>query len=83
MEITAYTLPGCSSCNILKQLFQRAKVEYKEVVVGTDIQTSTFQIDYPNVDRFPFVVIDGEKIGGLIETAKLFVDKGLVSSKKE
>ena len=31
---------------------------------------------------FPVVIIDDELIGGLIETAKLFLKKGLVTSSK-
>ena len=82
MEITAYTLPGCSSCVTLKELFERAEVEYKEQRVHTDISLEQFRQDYPTVPGFPYVVIDGEPIGGLIEVAKMFVQKGLVSSKR-
>jgi glutaredoxin len=82
MEIIAYTLPGCSSCNVLKELFQRAEVEYTETTIHKDISLEKFTQDYPNVLGFPYVVIDGERIGGLVEVAKLFVGKGLVSSKK-
>ena len=82
MEIIAYTLPGCSACQTLKKLFQRAEVEYTETTIHKDISLVKFTQDYPNVSVFPYVVIDGERIGGLVEVAKLFVDKGLVSSKK-
>jgi len=82
MEITAYTIPGCSSCGILKELFERASVTYEEVVVKKNISMVDFQSMFPQVRGFPFVVIDGENIGGLIEVAKIFVQKGLVSSKK-
>jgi glutaredoxin len=83
MEIVAYTLTGCSSCDILKQLFERAKVDYQEKKVGTDISLEEFKQHYPSISAFPYVVIDGEPVGFLMETAKLFVEKGLVSSKKE
>jgi glutaredoxin 3 len=82
MEITAYTSQGCSSCGIVKELFQRASVEYKEITIHKDISLVEFKQTFPEVGGFPFVVIDGEKIGGLLEVAKLFVEKGLVSSKK-
>ena len=83
MIIEAYTLPGCSSCGQLKKLFDRASVEYKEVMLRRDMTVDEFSSYFPGVNSFPFVVIDGEKIGGLVETAKLFVSKGLVSSKKQ
>jgi glutaredoxin 3 len=82
MKIIAYTLPGCSACQTLKKLFHRAAVEYTETTIHKDISAEEFKQDYPNVSVFPYVVIDGERIGGLVEVAKLFVSKGLVSSKK-
>lgn len=82
MEITAYTLPGCSSCDVLKQLFARAEVSYTEVMVRKDITLENFSNEFPGVGLFPFVVIDGERIGGIVDVAKLFVEKGLVSSKR-
>jgi glutaredoxin len=83
MEIIAYTLEGCSSCGILKELFKRADVSYKEKMVNRDVTLEDFKQQFPEVSQFPFVVIDGEPIGGLIEVTKLFVQKGMVSSKKE
>ena len=37
---------------------------------------------YPGVRSFPYVIIDDNPVGGLVETVKLFVKEGLVSSKK-
>jgi glutaredoxin len=82
MEIVAYTLEGCSSCNHLRELFKRADVSYEEKKVRVDLTLEVFMEEFPGVQQFPFVVIDGEKIGGLLEVAKLFVKKGLVSSNK-
>ena len=83
MEIIVYTMVGCSSCNIIKELFQRADVNYTEYVLNKDISLSELKEKYPHVNFFPFVVIDNEEVGGLIETAKLFLEKGLVSSKRK
>lgn len=83
MEIIAYTLPGCSSCKTLRELFERANVSYEEKVVKEDIELTEFRQIYPTVSTFPFVVVDGESIGGLVDAVKLFIDKGLVSSSKK
>ena len=86
MKIKAYTKVGCQFCGNLIELFERAGVEYTTIVVGekeNQCPTELFQKEYPDVIGFPFVVIDGEKIGGLVETAKLFLDKNLVSVKKK
>lgn len=82
MEITAYTLPGCNHCTHLKELFRRAETSYTEVMVKRDIPLEDFQQQYPGINHFPFVVINNERIGGLVDVVKLFVAKGLVSSSR-
>jgi len=83
MEITAYTLLGCSHCQTLRELFKRAGTEYTEIMVKRDITTDEFHELYSDVNSFPFVVIDEERVGDLVATVKLFVAKGLVSSSKK
>jgi len=86
MEIIAYTTRGCKYCTYLEELFGRAKVDYKKIVVGNtanDFSMSAFTEDFPEVVGFPHVVIDGESIGGLVETAKFLMNLGLVSAPKK
>lgn len=86
MEIKAYTTIGCKYCITLKELFQRANVEYEEIIVGDNqnqFSREAFMELYPAINAYPFVVIDGEAIGSLVEVAKLFLQKGLVSSSKK
>ena len=83
MEIIAYTTPGCFYCDKLKELFQRAQVDSTIITIGTDITREEFKESFPDVQTFPHVIIDGETIGGLVETAKLFLQKDLVSSTKK
>jgi glutaredoxin 3 len=83
MEIVAYTNPGCSHCTTIKKLFRRAEVEYTEVSIGRDISFQLFKEKFPSAGGYPYVVIDGKEIGGLVETAKLFLEKGLVDPPKK
>ena len=86
MEIKAYTKVGCKFCGNLIELFERAGVEYTTIVVGekaNQCPSKVFREKYPEVIGFPFVVIDGEQIGGLVETAKLFLEKNLVTVPKK
>ena len=82
MEIKIYTTEGCFYCEKIKELCLRADVEYTSYLVGTDISQKQFQKDYPLAMGYPYVIIDGEIVGGLVETARLFLKKGLVSSGK-
>tara|TARA_B100001079_G_scaffold192107_1_gene165954 strand:+ start:54 stop:305 length:252 start_codon:yes stop_codon:yes gene_type:complete len=82
MEIIIYTTEGCFYCEKIKELCARADVEYTSYVVGTDIKPKDFLKKYPFAQGYPYVIIDGEIVGGLVETARLFLKKGLVSSGK-
>ena len=83
MDIKIYTNEGCIWCTRTKELMARANVEYSEVnwsKLSTNEQIELKQ-KYPSKIRaFPVVVIDDEFVGGLVETAKIFLKKGLVKA---
>jgi glutaredoxin 3 len=83
MDIHIYKTNGCGYCIKIIELMNRANVQYKSYLVGRDLTIDKFKLLYPEAKGFPYVIIDGEPIGGLVETVKLFVEKGLVSSKKK
>ena len=83
MNIKIYSSPGCFYCEQMKELCKRAEVEYEEQVMGKDITKEEFNKLYPNVLGFPHVIIDGEEIGGIVDAAKYFINKGLVSARKD
>lgn len=82
MEIKIYKITGCSYCVKMEELMHRANVEYQSFIVGKDITRDEFKKQYPTATSYPYTVVDGVPIGGLVETVKLFVEKGLVRSKK-
>ncbi len=66
-------------------MMARAEVEY------TEIKWSSLSLDEqhklkhelgPELQAFPAVVIDGEFVGGLVDVAKIFLKKGLVSARQ-
>lgn len=83
MNIQIYTTLGCIYCEKIKELMQRAEISYETILVGKDITREEFKIKYPFAPGFPYVIVDEKEIGGLTETVKLFVETGLVSSKKK
>ena len=79
MKIKIYSTPGCFYCTKLKELFERANItDYGEQICTSGEEV---RVDYPEAGSFPYVIIDGEEVGGLVETARLFVETGIVSSK--
>jgi glutaredoxin len=83
MDIKIYSVSGCSWCSKVKELMRRADVSYEEIMINRDIPKEEFRQLYPEINSYPYVVIDGEGIGGVIPTVKYFVEKGLVSSKNK
>lgn len=79
MDIQVYTLPNCSSCAHLRELMSRANQTYTETQIGSDITIEEFQQQNPGVNMLPYVIIDGENIGGLVEVARKFLKDGLVT----
>jgi glutaredoxin len=82
MDIQIYKKPGCGYCVKIDELMTRAGIKAEIIMIGKDITTDEFKTNYPNAKGVPHVVIDGEEIGGLVETVKYFVENGLVTSKK-
>ena len=82
MEILIYTTSGCFYCDQAKKLCERANVDYQTIEVGTDMTREDFAKLYPHVIGSPFVIIDGNEIGNLVDLAKHFLKEGLVSVNK-
>ena len=88
MEIVASTTSNGKYCTNLVLLFERAGVDYKKIKVqdrsseANTISTAEFKSLYPDAVGYPYVLIDGVHIGGLVETAKMFLEKGLVTTSK-
>jgi len=82
MNIIVFKVSGCGSCVKIHELMERANLNYNSILVGTDMTREEFKEKYPNARGFPYVIIDGKQVGSLLDTVKLFVEKGLVTSKK-
>ena len=78
MDILILTTEGCTYCDHMKELCVRAGVEYKTNNTPQDELLKK----YPNCQGYPYVIIDGKEIGGLVEAAKFFLKEGLVSANK-
>lgn len=83
MKITAYTTSNCFYCEQLKTLFKRANLEWENIPVNDQEGRAELKKTYPNSKGFPHVIIDDVEMGGLVNTVKFLVKKGLVSAGKE
>ena len=86
MNIKIYTSTGCTWCSRTKELLSRANITDYNEILWSDLpqeEQEQFHIDYPDVQGFPVVFIDGEYIGGLVPLAKKFLADGLVTTSKK
>jgi glutaredoxin 3 len=81
MDIKIYTNQGCGYCGKAKELCKRAGLEYTEYRIGTDITKEEFRELFAPARGYPQFLIDDEKIGGLAEAVKFFVENKLITSK--
>lgn len=79
MKIEVYTIPGCSYCVKLRRLLERDNLDYIQTVVK---DVSEFKQKYPDCNGFPYTIIDGEEVGGITDTAKFLLDRGLVKRRR-
>ena len=59
-----YTKENCPYCVSAKKLLERHGKSYIETVIGRHIQRDDFISLFPNVKTVPYIIIDGDEIGG-------------------
>ena len=82
MKIEAYTTGDCSYCDHLKELLLRANLKdiTTFIKVGRDITREEFIEKFPDANGYPYVIIDGEHLPGLVPAARYLVQHNLIKS---
>ena len=82
MKIEAYTTSDCSYCDHLKELLLRANLKdiTTFIKVGRDITREEFIEKFPDANGYPYVIIDGEHLPGLVPAARYLVQHNLIKS---
>jgi alkyl hydroperoxide reductase subunit F len=72
MRVILYSKKQCPYCDKAKALLKLKNTSFEEVIIGEDIMREDFTATFPEVRTVPFVLIDGEKIGGYDQLAEYF-----------
>ena len=84
MEIKIYTTRNCGYCAKIKELLNRVDLEYTEYRNGENLDPEVFKAIFPGVSSYPQMTVDDVAIeGGLTGAVRYFVERGLISSKKD
>ena len=70
MQITLYSKPQCPGCDQIKNYLKAAQATYATVTAGVDLSVEAMQAEVLEttgqaLTSVPFVLIDGEALGGL------------------
>lgn len=63
-KVIIYTKDNCPYCVQAKNLFNTKGQHYEEMKIGVDLTREEFISIFPDVKTVPFIIIDGEKVGG-------------------
>lgn len=77
MNIVIYSKDNCNFCSRAKALVSAKGLTYQEMKIGEggDIMREDFMALFPNVQTVPFIIIDGEEIGGFNALVEYFNNK--------
>lgn len=74
-----YTMKGCHYCNLARELFERADIDYVEMKLDRDItKEEVKETLQKETVSFPQIIFEGRNVGGLVDAAKIFQERGLV-----
>lgn len=78
MQITIYTKSNCPYCAGAKRLLNSKGLEYTEIKVDANAATQwSFFSEYPEVKQMPFIMIDGQRVGGFAGLQAALTQVGL------
>jgi glutaredoxin len=62
--ITIYSKDNCPWCDRAKELLTQKGETYEEFKIGRELTREEFLEQFPNVRTVPYIMIDGNVIGG-------------------
>ena len=71
-QIIVYSKDECSYCDRAKALLDMMRYEFTEIKIGQDIMREEFIFTFPGVKTVPFIIIDGEHVGGYDKLTEWF-----------
>lgn len=63
-KVVIYTKDNCPYCVQAKNFFNLKGQAYEEMKIGVDLTREEFISIFPDVKTVPFIIVDGEKVGG-------------------
>ena len=78
MKFTVYSKDGCPYCTKVQQVLELAELQHVIYKLNDDFTREEFYAEFGQGSTFPQVVLDGERIGGCVDTVKYLTEQNLV-----
>lgn len=73
-----YSKDSCPYCTKIVQLIQRAEQKHVVYKLGREFQRDDFFAEFGEGTTFPQIILEGKKLGGMVETAQYLRENNLV-----
>ena len=78
MNFAVYSKKGCPYCEKIKQVLDLTKLSYVVYNLGEHFDKKSFYDEFGEGSTFPQVKIDGQKLGGCIDSIKFLQEKKVI-----
>ena len=79
MNFAVYSKPGCPYCEKIKKVLDLTKTSYVVYNLGEHFDKESFYEEFGEGSTFPQVVVDGQKLGGCIDSIKFLKEKKVIN----
>ena len=78
MNFAVYSKKGCPYCEKIKQVLDLTKLSYVVYNLGEHFDKKSFYDEFGEGSTFPQVIVDGQKLGGCIDSIKFLQEKRVI-----
>ena len=80
MNFAVYTKDGCPYCDKVKQVLKLTESRYVVYNLGEQFDRKSFYGEFGEGSTFPQVVVDGQKLGGCVDTIKYLKEQKIIKN---
>mgnify|MGYP001163712366 FL=1 len=79
MNFAVYSKEGCPYCEKIKKVLDLTKTSYVVYNLGEHFDKESFYEEFGQGSTFPQVVVDGQKLGGCVDSIKFLQEKKVIN----
>ena len=80
MNFSVYTKDGCPYCDKVKQVLELTESRFVVYNLGQHFEKKEFYGEFGEGSTFPQVVVNGQKLGGCVDTIKYLKEQKIIKS---